>query len=399
MAKLLVVGGSHSDLPLIESGILHGLDVYTTGNRPDHPGHRFARGYLPGDFSNPEEMLAVARRLGADFVVPGANDFAMMSAAYTAERMALPGFDSFATTSMLHHKDQFKAFAESIGMPICRYVTLQPNATESVDRLVSTLTYPLIVKPVDLTGGKGISRVNTPSELFAALDKAFLLGRHKVAIAEEWFEGSLHSYSTVIEGGEIVFEYFDTELCLFQDFLVSTSLSLCHVHRDAREMVCRSTRKMIKELGLANGVLHSQFLACEGDVRILEYTRRMSGDLYSKVVQQVRGFRHSDIFIASAMGRPLSPLLKPARPTRTQNFVSRHCITATVNGNFARLEIAERMHPYVESITPIIPFGTPVTDDGRSKVAVVILSFPSEQLMLNYAATCKNDFQCGVEIC
>ena len=395
MSRMLVIGGSHSDLPLIESALLNGLEVYTTGNRPDHPGHRLVHGYLPGDFSNPEEILAVARQLDVDYVVPGANDFAMLSAAYVAEKMSLPGYDAFSTTEVLHLKDRFKDFSNALGMPVCKHVVLDPVSSSSIADQLRGLSFPIIIKPIDLTGGKGISRVDSPEGVEAAIAEARAISRHALLVAEEWFDGTLHSYSTIIVNGEIVFEYLDTELCLFNEYLVSTSLSLCNVPADARRQLRVATSVIVKELGLVDGVLHSQFLANDRDIRILEYTRRMSGDLYSKVVQMVRGFRHGDVFIASALGRPLTPLLKAIQPCRP--FVSRHCVTAEQAGRFFKLLVADPVRPYVDSITPSVAFGSEVAADGRGKVAVVIVTFPGEREIMEFANTCKQDFTCEVE--
>lgn len=396
MSKLLVLGGSHSDVPLIESATIFGHDVYTTGNRADHPGHRLSSGHFHGDFSQLEEMLELAQRLNVNFIVPGANDFAMMSAAYVAEQMKLPGYDSFAITTLLHRKDKFKDFANSIDMPICRYVTLDPCDDDVAIERVDRLRYPLIVKPVDLTGGKGISRVDVPAQLRAAINEARQISRQNSVVIEEWFDGELHSYSTIIENGKIIFEYFDSEFSLYQDYLVSTSLSVCPIHQDAREIVKVATLRMVKELGLVDGVLHSQFLARDKEARIIEYTRRMSGDLYSKVVQLVRGFRHQDIFIASATSQPISPILNTIN-TVHQPFVSRHCVTSEKCGKFIRIKIDENIRNNIVSITPIVPFGASVADDGRSKVAVVILSFNSESEMNDYIVNCKANFICEVE--
>lgn len=395
MARVLILGGSHSDVPLIESSILHGLEVHTTGNRPEHPGHRFAHSYIPGDFSDKQQMLEIARSIKADFILPGANDFAMISAAYVAEKMGLPGYDAYATVELLHHKDQFKAFAQSTQLPVCRSNTIDLSSEQPFDVQCAGLKPPLMIKPVDLTGGKGISRIDRLSELDTAIAEAQRLSRQERAVAEEWFDGTLHSYSTVVQGGEIVFEYIDTERCMYQSCLVSTSMSSNPVTPKAHATLREGTSRMIRELRLVDGVLHCQFLANGADVRILEYTRRMSGDLYSKVVQLVRGIRHADIFVRSALGRSFSDTLVA---TQAQHpYVVRHCVTAESNGHFDRLLIEDNILSRIHDIALAVPFGSPVCGDGRSKVATIILSFPTEEQMMAFVASCKITIRCGVK--
>jgi len=394
MKKLLILGGSHSDMPLIESGIAHGLTVFTTGNVSAHPGHRISHHYIPGDFSNETEMERIATELRIDAVVPGANDFALISAAYLAESLGLPGIDSLNIAKSLHYKDRFKELATSLGVPVGRYVLLSRNPTIEELDAIRNLNFPVLIKPVDLTGGKGIMRAHNFDSCSKLIDEALLLSKQSSVVIEEWFPGSLHSYSTVVIDREITFEYFDTEYCLYQDYLVSTSISLCDIPREAQAMVTEATKRVIKELNLSNGVLHCQFLYNTSNIQILEYTRRMSGDLYSSVIQLVRGIRHSDIFIAQSLNDDLRKLLTNHRPTLP--YVSRHCITAEESGKFIGLLIPKHFRQFIERIVLAVPLGSKVAADGRSKVAVIILAFQSKQQMTSHLKLLKEDLKCIV---
>jgi biotin carboxylase len=384
--KVLILGGSHSDLPLIESCLLSGVEVVTTGNRPDHPGHWHANKYVPADFQDCQAMLALAKNENVTAVLPGANDFALISASYVSESLGLSGYDPYETTLTLHLKDKFKTLAGYLGLPICQYQTV--NETEATqDKFHTSLNYPIIVKPVNLTGGKGMTRVKTSAELSSAMSYAFGVSQQSSLVLEEWFDGTLHSYSTYIQDGRIVFEYFDTEICAYQEFLVSTSMSTCKISKVAKRALNDATQAIVDSLSLVDGILHCQFLSDGEQIRILEYTRRMSGDLYSRVVQLVRGFRHSDLFVHTALGtRP--PALWDA-PGKTLPWVARHCITSDQNGYFDGVAISDSLRPFILSLTPHVKAGSRVTDDGRSKVATIILSFPTKLAMQNTAVTMK----------
>ena len=79
-----------------------------------------------------------------------------------AEKMALGGHDSYQTTLLLHQKDLFKEFAfkHQIPTPYAQSFDNQDEALKAVDNN----HFPLIIKPVDLTGGKGVSIVSTQKE-------------------------------------------------------------------------------------------------------------------------------------------------------------------------------------------------------------------------------------------
>lgn len=384
--RALILGGSHSDLPLIESCLLSGVEVVTTGNRPDHPGHWQANKYVPADFQDCQAMLELAKSENVTAILPGANDFALISTSYVSERLGLPGYDSYETTLTLHLKDKFKQLASSLGLPTCRYQTVYESELAN-GTFNTALSFPMIVKPVNLTGGKGMTRVKTPVELSSAMSYAFGVSQEPTVVLEEWFDGTLHSYSTYIQNGRVVFEYFDTEICAYQEFLVSTSMSACHLSYMAKQALKDAAEAVADRLSLVDGVLHCQFLSDGKQIRILEYTRRMSGDLYSKVVQLVRGFRHNDLYVYPALGVRTPALWDSVG--KTLPWVVRHCVTSDQNGYFDGIAISNSIRPFILSLTPHIQAGSRVTGDGRSKVATVILSFPTKLVMQQAAATMK----------
>jgi biotin carboxylase len=392
--KALILGGSHSDLPLIESCLLSGLEVITTGNRPDHPGHWHAHKYVPADFADCHTMLALAKSENVAAVLPGANDFALISASYVCESLGLPGYDAYETTLLLHLKDRFKKLASDLGLPICQYRTVVETKL-SHGAFNTDLKYPIIVKPINLTGGKGMTRVNAPAELSSAMSYAFGVSQQSSLVLEEWFDGTLHSYSTYVQDGRVVFEYFDTEVCAYQDFLVSTSMSTCNLSNGAKRSLKEATQAVVDKLSLVDGVLHCQFLSDGQQIRILEYTRRMSGDLYSRVVQLVRGFRHNDLFLYPALGIRAPALWDTA--SKGVPWVSRHCITSDQSGYFNGIAVDNSIRPFILSLTSHLQVGTQITGDGRSKVATVIMSFPTLLAMQETITTIKES--CRVDVC
>lgn len=393
MKKVLVLGGSHSDIPLIESYILSGFAVITTGNRPDHPAHWMAHKYIPGDFSNFDAMLDIAIKEKIDVVASGANDFAFVTASLIAERLGLPGYDPSDVVLQLHHKDQFKQLASKLGMSVCRYEIIDVPA-QGLKSLKVSLNFPLVVKPINLTGGKGMTLAASLADLDSALSFAVASSQNSRLVLEEWFPGTLHSYSTYVRNGKIVFEYFDTELCKYQDFLVSTSMSICSVTTSVAKSIRDATQSLVDELRLVDGVLHCQFLFNGSEYRILEYTRRMSGDLYSRVVQLVKGFRHSDLFVFPMLGGKTPELWN--EPNATFPWVARHCVTARHAGFFTGVIVENGLRPYILSITQHMPFGGYLAADGRAKVATVILVFPTEAVMTRVISTIDDFCFCDV---
>lgn len=388
--RVLILGGGHSELPLICAARKLGLTVYTSGNRPDHPGHALADRYFPGDFSNAAQMTELAKHSACDFVVSAANDYAYLSACAVTETLGLPGFDPLDTAEILHHKHRFKPLAAALGLPVTRFVTLPADRSDIPAD--ASLRYPLVVKPVDLTGGKGISVVRTPAELPAAIAEARRLSKQCVLVVEEYFQGTLHSYSTIIENGKIAFDYADNEYCHPTPYLVSTSTSIATVPLHVLADLRHQTEKLARQMALVDGVLHCQFLYGGGDYVILEYTRRCSGDLYSEVVEAVTGLRHAEQFVRQSAGLPLE--LTRARPAG--DYISRHCVFPDRAGRFDGIDIDEAIAPCVLSVTEALPHDHVFDAGWKEKAAVVILRFPSLDRMFELRPMLNDLLRCRI---
>jgi len=183
--KILIFGGGYADVPMILAAKKMGFHVITSGNRVDDIGHQYADEVHLEDFSDPVAMHELAKRLQVDAICPSCNDFAATSAAFVAAELGLPGYDSYKTSLLLHHKDRYRKYASSIGV-------LSPRAfsfasTREALRLKPSISYPAIVKPVDLTGGKGISVIHNDAEFDFAIENAIL-------VAPEQFIWSYNRY-------------------------------------------------------------------------------------------------------------------------------------------------------------------------------------------------------------
>ena len=171
--RLLLLGGGHAEIPLIEAAKSLGYFVITTGNARDGLGHPYAHKNVFADFSDKEAMLALAREEKVEAVCSGCNDFALLSTAYVCEKLNLPGHDNYETSLQIHHKDKYRTLANRLGIATPKVCTITretfAQGGEALHAQFEGLTYPLIVKPVDLTGGKGITRVKNQGEAIAAL--------------------------------------------------------------------------------------------------------------------------------------------------------------------------------------------------------------------------------------
>ena len=135
MKKALLLCSSHNDLGLVRALRKLGYYIIVTGNRADLPGQKWCDEFILADYSDKEKILEIARKNSIDAIIQCCNDFGVYTAAYVAEKLGLPGYDSYETTLTLHNKDLFKEFAKKhdITSPVSTPFSSEKDALEHLD--------------------------------------------------------------------------------------------------------------------------------------------------------------------------------------------------------------------------------------------------------------------------
>lgn len=375
--RLLIAGGGYADIPLIRAGQALGYHVISSGNRAEDLGHQVSDSYHPADFADPQAMLRVAEQENIDAVCACCNDFSAISAAYVAEQMGLPGHDSFETTQLIHHKDSYRRFALDHDIPTpwaSSFQTLESALAASAD-----FRYPLMVKPVDLTGGKGINRVDSAAHIKAALRQAFAISRAKRVVVEEFIEGSRHGLSTFIRDGQVVFHFADNEHYYLNQYLVSAASTPAQVPAAAIDSLIAQSERIAKTLALRDGIFHIQYILREQQPVIIEICRRPPGDLYIELVRHATGVDYPNWLVRAAAGLDCSALSQHP-PT---GCYTRHCVMTDHTGSVNDVHFSDEIAANVIERFMWWKPGDRVEDILTAKFGIVFLKFASSAEMID----------------
>jgi biotin carboxylase len=388
--RLLILGGSHAEVPLINAGKELGFEVITTGNKASDVGHSFSDLYVPGDFSNVEEMIALAREHRVTAVCSGCNDFAAISAASIAEALGLSGHDSVDLTYAIHHKNRFYDMANKATVPVPRSteVTTISEARESV----AEFGLPIILKPTDLTGGKGISVVHHLEELDAAWKAAASISRRDCFVLQQFIVGSNHAVSVLVVNGEVNFVFFDNEHYFINKYLVGAASFPTSLSKEIQSRVLSSVQLLVDDLHLADGLLHLQFMVNEkGEHFFIDVCRRPPGDLYISFVELATNVPYPELIVRLAAG------LEAKIPDKqlSGKFIGRLCLMPTRIGRFAKVQEVPGPGRVIER-TPLMLPGTEISDLGVQKVEILQLEFDSAEEMIRVMNTPSIQFQVEV---
>ena len=328
MKKILIPNGSFHDIPLIKEAKKQGYYVITSGAAPEGLGHKYADEYVYADFSNKESILKIAENNHIDKICSNCNDFGYLSACYVAEKLGLGGHESYENALRLHHKDLFKNMVKDLGLssPIAESFTSVNEAIESLE----SSTYPIIVKPVDLGAGQGISRADDKVGAQAAIKDAFKKSKCKTIVIEPFIEGTSHSFNAFIVNKKVVGYYSDNEYMKFDRYRVSTSAGPADRIEKYIHILISDTEKVAEALDLPDGLVHSQYILDKNDTPwILEITRRMSGDWYPYPEMRATGIDWIKYIVKSQCGEDCSDF---PEDIIQKGYTGRHCLNAWPKG-------------------------------------------------------------------
>ncbi|HOI74681.1 MAG TPA: ATP-grasp domain-containing protein [Syntrophales bacterium] len=377
--KLLIAGGGYADIPLILSAKKLGYYVITSGNRPDELGHKYSDEYYSADFSDREAILRLAASLNVSAICACCNDFSALSSSYAAEKLGLPGHDTYNVAKIIHHKDRYREFAKKAGIT----TPLAKGFKRKKDALLwtETLTLPVIVKPVDLTGGKGISEIRQMDDAEKAIDSAFKISKIKRIVIEEFIVGTRHGFSVFLVDGRVVFFFSDNEHYYLNPYLVSAASVPSIVPKEVEKKLCAVAEKISSILSLKTGIFHMQYILRGDDPIIIEICRRAPGDLYIKLVEHATGIDYPSWIVRASSGLDCSGLTH----SEPKGFFIRHCVMASRTGTLKNILIHSSIRNMIIDKQMWWKPGDLVTDVNTTKFGIVFIQLSSKEEMIRTA--------------
>jgi len=181
--KILILGGSHFQIPVIKYAKSAGYYVVTCDYLPDNPGHKYSDEYHNVSTTDQEAVLALARQLKIDGILAYASDPAALTAAYVGNAMGLPS-NPYESVRILSNKDLYRSFlrSQNFNTPVAYGYSSKNELTKNITHL----KFPVMVKPVDSSGSKGVAKVDNSQDLLFAFECAMEYSRTKNVIVEEF---------------------------------------------------------------------------------------------------------------------------------------------------------------------------------------------------------------------
>ena len=304
MKTVLILGAAACQLPLIRRCRAMGFRVLAASMPGPYPGFKEADRAVEIDLRDRAALLAVARDERVDAVITDQTDIPVATAAWIADRLGLPGIGHDVALRFTNKRLMREAcLALGVPVPRCRGV----RTVEELTAWSREIGLPLMLKPADNQGSRGVQCVRAPDQLAPALAEALRHSAAKEAVAEEFFAGREVVVQGFAGGGRFVNLTMGDRIYFRQPdrFIPQATLFPSSLPEAMQARVLEINRKLIAGFGLPFGITHSEYLVRPdtGDVRLVEVAARGGGVFISSdLVPLACGVDVNALLIRNAVG-------------------------------------------------------------------------------------------------
>jgi len=313
MKKLAILGASYLQLPLVLKANEMGLETHCFAWDNDEAVCKKAANYFyPISVLNKEEILEKCREIGIDGITTIATDICVPVICYVARELGLIS-NSYQSGVMATNKARMrKAFDENnVNSP--RSI----STTEFDKGLFEKLAFPLIVKPTDRSGSRGVAKVFNMDELEQAINRALGESLEKKAVIEEFIQGEEVSVESISWKGKHYILTITDKVTTGEPYFVELEHHQpSGLPENVQNDIRTETFKALNALDIKFGAGHSEFKITEdGKVMAIEVGARMGGDFIgSHLVELSTGYD----FLKGVINVALDQFEEPS--TETENY-------------------------------------------------------------------------------
>lgn len=209
MKKLMILGGSRYALPVIEAAKNLGIYTITADYLPDNIAHKYSDEYINVSIIDKDKTLEAAKNCNIDGIMSFACDPGVITAAYVAEKMGLPNVGPYESVCILQNKSKFRDFLTKNNFKVPKakgYISIDDAMKD-----VEIFHWPVIVKPTDSAGSKGVMRVDNPKDLESSIVYALSYSNEFIIedyITQKGYSSDTDSFSI---NGKLKFVSFNSQ--------------------------------------------------------------------------------------------------------------------------------------------------------------------------------------------
>jgi len=342
--KILLLGGSAQQIIAIETAKRLGYYTVLCDFLPDNPGQNYADKFYLVSTTDKDAILNVALKEKISGILAYASDPAAPTAAYVAEKLGLPG-NPYKSVDILCNKDKFRMFLEQNDFCTPKAKGYDDIESAFCDLDKNVFKFPVIVKPVDSSGSKGVGRIDFVTDAKTKLLDAMSFSKSKRIIVEEFVEK--YGYQIAGDGlsidGKLVFRCFANDhfndKCINPFVPISASFPY-NMPSEVQDKVHNEIQRLISLLDMKTCTYNFDMrIDKDYNVYLMEVAPRDGGNYIPQIIKYATGVDLVECSVLAAMGEPIPNISEKA----ANGFWSYYAVHSLKNGVLNEIKISEEV--------------------------------------------------------
>ncbi|MCI8834816.1 MAG: ATP-grasp domain-containing protein [Ruminococcus sp.] len=379
--KIMMLGGNFFQMTAIKRAKELGYYVISVDYLPDNPGHAYSDAYYNVSTIDKEAVLDLAMQLKIDGILSYASDVSAPTAAYVAEQLNLPT-NPFESVMTLTHKQLFRKFMRDNQLSMIEGECFDDR--NAAKEYFYKMSLPVMVKPVDASGSKGVVKVQRREDFDSAYEHAMSYSISQKVIVEQFIQkkGYQIDGDGFIKDGKIVFwGVMDQHNNMIRNPHAPIGLSTPSIQSEIYQEKARNlVQKIFDKLEMKFGAFNFEYIIGEDDeIYLLEIGPRNGGNFIPDTLKYAQGVDMIEASIKACVGDEYTDALRIKKKAIASSYV----IHSMTEGRFKELRIQDELKQRIIKQELFVQEGDWVNafKNGGNSLGAMVIAFDDIEQM------------------
>ncbi len=304
MKRILILGAPIFQIPVVKKAKEMGIYTGIVDINESAPAFPYADETFVESIRDKEAVHRIADKFKPDGILLGACDTGVQTGAYVSRCLNLPGHTEETALKATDKVEMLKAFkTHGVASPLYQVIRKDEIDSSSIE-----LPFPVISKPTDSAGGRGINLIASGDDLAKLLHESSEAGQSGDILIEEYMDGPEVSVEMVIaEGVPYVLQITDKLTSGEPHFFEIGHAQPSSLDETTKAGIALLAQKAALSLGLVNSVAHAEIKMTKNGPKMVEIGARLGGDWITSylIETSIKGINMIEAAIHLALGEPL----------------------------------------------------------------------------------------------
>lgn len=305
--KVVILGANEFQNKLIMRANSLGYETHVFAWAANDIGERTASYFYPISIIDKEAILQKCQEIKPQAICSIASDLATLTVNFLAEKLHLPGNPTAISEQCTNKYKMRETFLKN-HVKVPKFAKISDQNIDDYQSLLQDFHFPVIVKPTDRSGSRGITKVTSLTRILPAIQTSITESFEHAAIVEEFIEGDEYSCECISQNGEHHFLAFTKKYTTGSPHFIETGhTEPSDIPAKYQNQIKQEIKKALTALGIKNSASHTEFkIDAKGNFGIIEIGARMGGDcIGSDLVKLSTGNDFVKMVLDVALGNQL----------------------------------------------------------------------------------------------